>query len=748
MRKGFAPEETPAVLAPPDVEVTVEANPSPVETSSTPPSIPTASLWMPTLHRVKEVLTLSTKDGRGRARMLSESVNFTEWLIEQGVTPDTAQGQREVLLKSWAQKLGVPETGKVSIKFAIPRAAARLVLKEEDNMRNNRPLPPQRTFPKEQQEPSPEEAREDGDSNEGSGEEEEFNEADEVAPSQRGKTPRAAMPAPPPQVVYAMPPPAPGPMGYVPGYPYAPLPRNRGGRPPTNPNHPNYQGPRPASPVSRLMPRNEKIAVYRRTGTGKRNWLQEYTVEEIGGSLQKFVKEFVDPAFGDRNAEVNTYEVYEVGPDGKERGQPASIEIENYDAAPPSNDPLQNARGALELIEDIREMEAQRRAPQQELLDEMKRKAAGGGDMNNMMMLMMMERLMGGSGGTSPEALVKLVLEKMSGGGTPITIPMAAPPMGPSTPSALDKVIEALLANSLKPPPPPKSLAEQMGELKMMMSVFQPQASTVSPELVAVLARMNEKLDKPRGGIEEALGTFDKLTGVVKQLAPQVNMGGIAGAIQHVLTPELGKAVGNMLAGGITKAQESIGKTGGATTQTVNAQPVASVATTTSPQSEQTPEAIRTSVKAFHAEKDETKARAALLDVLLKMYEHPPLKTRLDEVLQAVLNGSFDPARGTLKDIVMSSGRPDLATPVFIDRTLAQLIVNAGGTPPEALFHKAAVVSLASGHIPTVAESEAKEKAEQEAAAKESMSIGANGAGPTAEVSAKKKEVSAQPSNM
>ena len=55
--------------------------------------------------------------------------------------------------------------------------------------------------------------------------------------------------------------------------------------------------------------------------------------------------------------------MYEVGPDGKERGQPATIEIENYEVQAPSNDPLQNARGALELIEDIRAMEAQRRAP-------------------------------------------------------------------------------------------------------------------------------------------------------------------------------------------------------------------------------------------------------------------------------------------------------------------------------------------------------------------------------------------------
>lgn len=751
-------------------EATDPVTPAEVKSNSeTPPATP-SDLWAAVLQRVEEFLDRTSKAG-GKFRRVTEARKFVAWLNTQGLTPEWVAENSVETLKRWDKHVGVPETGKLTINQGMAKAAAKIVLTEEDNMRNNRPLPPKQVA----QPPPPEDEAEDEGEFEDEDETEET-EADVVPPSQR-KQQRAAAPqqqvqmAPPPPQMYAAPPPG----YYPPPYGYPPPPKGKVGRPSSNPNSLTYRppgAPVPGGSLSRLISpqMREKVRVYRRIAGGKREFLNDYTVQEIDGSLEKFIHEFVDPDFGDGNQQENTYDVFEVGPDGKDRGQPVSITVLNREVQQNTNpnDPLAQARSALELLQDVRAIDSERHEQSQALLDEFKKKAVNGGDMNSMMMLMMMERFMGGNGGSSgTEGVVLKVLEKLNAnGGSPVVIPAAPPPAGPS---ALDKVVEALLANSLKPPPQPKTIIEQMGELKMMMEILKPaQQSPVPPELVSLLAKMNEKLDKPRGGVEEALSHFERIRGMVKELAPQVNAGGITGAIQSIITPELGTALGRVVAQGINKAQEmaqgAAGAPGtpGAPAQRPiqHAQPAQPVQATQNPQPQGIPPEVEKAIRAFQGEKDEMKAREALVVMLFTMYQTmPQQQARLDPVLQAVLNGDFNPARQALKEILLASQRPELVTDVFIDRTIAALITNAGGTPPKELLHEAKVVQLAPPapaqaavpsvpyDIPTAAESEAKEKAERE-----TKKNGTNGA--SAEPAAvpvtkfEKKEAVAQPSNI
>lgn len=675
-----------------------------------------SSPWEPVLERASKVVLELTVDPKNlkaigaRRRKLKLSREFTDWLDSRGYTPDSRPLD---VLSEFLVAQNIPVDGRRSILQKFIKASALLVLTEEDNMRNNRPLP-QRVAPP----PAPVEVEglADDDEDDEPEEGEDTYPPEDEAPRRKTARHAQAMAQPP---VYVVQPGTSMPTGYPPGYfpagfvPAAPFGMGRPrGRPSTNPN---YRAP-PQSAVSKLLPKNDKIRVWKRTDGGRRTFVQDYTVDEIGGgSLPKFLKEYVAPTYGDPSG-TTVFEVFEVGPDDKERGQPSSITIET-EPTDGGHDPLQPARSALNFIEDVRQLEEQRRGHSQEMLDEFKRKAVGSGDMNQMMMLLMMERMMGGSGG-SPEQLALKLVERLQQGAGGAAVAPPSIPMGPPPSSALDKVVEALLANSLKPAPPPKTLIEQMGELKMLMSVLSPPvpvAPVVPPELITLLSRMNEKLDKPRGGLEEAVGTFDRLKNIVKTLAPEVNAGGVTGALQSILTPELGRALGNAVASGIEKTKELQRPP----EQSAVAIPTAPVPTTATPTAE-TPPPIRDAAKKLAEERDETKAQGALVELLQAMYAEPSLAKRLDEPLGMILAGNYTPARETLKEILLSAQRADLTTPIFIDRALALLITRAGGVPPAALLHQATVTPIRPpDYIPSVAESEALEKIEREATAKE-----------------------------
>lgn len=687
--------------------------------------------WSVVFDRVDEVAK-RTRKKKGNFRKVREAQAFIEWMETKGYTPDARPSEVE-LLNQWREQLGVKPTGKLNISQGLALSGAKLVLQEEDNMRNGRPLPPKPVEPEE-------------DEQEGDEEEDEVEESEHIAPPEvrERKAPRAA--APQPQVIYAQPP-----MMMPPGYGYPQPPKSKAGRPPTNPNHPNF-GLRPPAPTSRIIPQNlrEKIRVYHRGVGGKREPVMEYTLADLGGaSLETFIHDYVDPEFGDPGAPENVYDIYEVGAGGDDRGAPATITVRNREQQQANpNDPIAQTRNVLELLQDVRQMEDTRRESSQALLDEFKKKAVGGNDMNSMMMLMMMERFMGGGNGASnPEALVMKVMEKLQGSGVqPAAAPLAPPPPPPVGSSTLEKVMELMAATALKPPPQPKTLVEQMAELKMLKEVFAPApTSSIPPELVSILAKMSEKLDRPRGGVEEALSHFDKIRSMVKELAPQVNAGGITGAIQGILTPELARAVGNTFATAIDKAKEGAGAVKPpAPPLPANVQPVPPVQATPSPQPDAVPPEVIKAVEMFKATKDTTKARDTLIELLRAMYEKMPQQAaRLDPVLGEVLKSNFEPARKALKEILLSAQRPELDNPVFIDRTIAALISNFGGTAPKELLHEADVVEFpkAVHDIPSAAESEAKDKAEREARKATNGAI-AEGAAPQPE------QPQVQPSNI
>ena len=723
-------ESISAPVPPPEGVSEPKPEPEAVAAPEVTPEV-TTSPWLPVLERCKEVIHRTSKSG-GVFRRIAAATEVIAWFEENGIFPKDVEADAASALARWNEFKKIPTQGRLTINQGVWRSAGRLIVEEENNVRNNRPLPPKTVT-----EAAPAEIEDELDDGMEDDDEGDDLPEDREPPSQRKQARAPAAPAPvmAPQMMAAPPQMYAQPYGYPPpGYPYPPQPqpKNKGGRPPTNPAHPNYRGPmmpQPSGVISKLIPQQmrEKVRIFKRIAGGKREFLNDYTVQEINGSLEKFIHEYVDPDFGDPGAGENVYDIYEVGADDKERGQPATIAVRNRDVQQANpNDPLAQARGALELLHEVRALDDERHEQSQALLDEFKKKAVNGGDMNSMMMLMMMERFMGGNTSSNTESVVLKVLEKLSQNGqaAPILPPIAPPPM-PSGPSTLDKVLEMLLAKTLAPQPQ-KSAMEQMTEMKMMMELMRPSAPATSPELISVLSKMNEKLDKPRGGVEEAIGHFDKIRSMVKELAPQVNAGGITGAIQSILTPELARAVGNTLANGIEKAKGPVAAAP-QQAQLPAPQPAPPVQTTTTPKSDEVPKEVITAVEVFKAEKDETKARASLCNMMAAMYQLMPQQAaRLDPILMEVINGNYAPARKALAEIIVSAGRPELNTEVFIDRTIAQLITNNGGTPPEALEHKAQVVRLenvaeASPNIdpaydiPTVAESEAREKAARDA---------------------------------
>lgn len=469
-----------------------------------------------------------------------------------------------------------------------------------------------------------------------------------------------------------------------------------------------------AAPRPKVLPRSEKVRVYKRDG-GKRVYVNDYLTDDIGTQpLQVFLKEYVDPEMGDASGRTE-YEVVEVDTQGRDKGMASRVIIESAPSHT-ANDPLEQLRSAAQLVQELKEGERENLHEQQELLTEAKKKALSGEavNMNQLMMLMMMEKMMGGGQGKDDTLLKAAELLRQRGpnfqaplsgfsgdtfnGPPPFQQPppwaMMPPPPPPVPQShATDKLIDLAIARLAQPPPEPKGLADTLKELAVLREFMGGGATSEVTSLRAELAALRQKLDTPKevGGIENALASFERLSTVVQSLAPKLNMGGLTGALQNILTPRLGEALGNMLASGIDPKQPAQPPQGQAqaalpaqTQPTPPSTPAPQPAAPTQQLNEQPPAIVIDAVKALQIAQTHEVQVQRTVDLLQALYNSGVKRfvDTLEPALKELMQARFDAPRRVVYFIV-ADVRKELATPLFTDAVLAALITRAGADVPE-----------------------------------------------------------------
>lgn len=462
--------------------------------------------------------------------------------------------------------------------------------------------------------------------------------------------------------------------------------------------------------VRGILPRTEKIRLYKRDELGKRQHIEDYSTEEIGNvPFETFIRNYVDPNFRNDTG-VTEYIGYELDArTGREKMPPSVVTIES-DVQEEQPDAFGQVRKAMGLITDLQQVAAPTTPPNNEMLRRAQSNAAEKGDLNSMMMLMMMERLMGGgsSQGAQGELLLKVLdrLDKMErrNAGPPMggdfggrnsefgpppgfgfpPPPMYMPPPPPMPPpqpvgySSLEKVVELAVAQMVKPP---KSISEQVQDVVALRQLTGSgdEVSQLKQQLAMLQAQVAGGGTKAASGIEDSLANFEKFTTIVKSVAPQVTGGdeGAGGFLKGLFTSEVGKVLGDVLAkAATTQAQAQ---------QPAQPQPTQQqAAPQQSQQQPQIPPAVLEAVKVFGVAQTTEVQVQRFVDVLFAMYASG--NERYRRILTPALEGlnkaeesvdALSLPRRTAMSLVMEM-RPQLATPEFVDKAIAALAMRAG----------------------------------------------------------------------
>ena len=497
------------------------------------------------------------------------------------------------------------------------------------------------------------------------------------------------------------------------------------------------------------MPRSEKVRIYKRDEMGKRVLIDDFSLDEIGSMpLAIFVKDYLHEEYGNEQS-ATKYEFYELDRNGREKAPPGEVNLAPVAGGhnqQQNDDPLHGVRRAMDVVGELQHfMQPGQKNP---MLEAAQQRALGSGDFNGMMMMMMMEKLMSGSGGQN-EILLKVLdrIDRLEGGKRGTQAPDFGPgpgffpppmpfggPFGPPPPvreerhSSSDKLLDMALAKMANPP----TLADSIKELMALQNLMQPQRND-SSEVQALRAELRQALaTAPKGGIEDSLANFEKLTTIVKSVAPQINGNdssgsGVAGFLKGIFSnPEVGKAIGGIISGAQSQASQ----------QAVQAQPVQQVAPQhmaqqhmAQPQPQQLqqpaprdpnlppqppPQAVLDAVRIFRfAQTPEVQAQR-FVDVALAMY------TSEDPYYLAVLNPALadlnkadqhidylrTPRKVTMS--ILANLRSSLATPDFTDACLAALAQKVGAELPQTLISTRGKWSLENGEVKMLEEVGAK----------------------------------------
>ncbi len=470
----------------------------------------------------------------------------------------------------------------------------------------------------------------------------------------------------------------------------------------------------PAAPQRRtldsLLPTPEKLRIFVRLENGQRELVNDYSLDDLGDmKVKEFITAYVDPEYGNESG-TTKYEAYKVDP-RTDRELPPVHEFTVHSRNPPqsSNDPFSTIHRAVDLMNTLKASTTQAEPPNP-LLQAAQQKAVAGGDMMSLMMLMMMEKSMAPKASNDGE-LLKMVLERLDkiegrrpNSPSPDFGPPAPPPMWsmppmpmppPPPPAAESKLLDIALAKLVNPP----SFVDQLKEMVTLQQLMGGgQQNTLLTQLVHEVAALKGAPAAGRvSGLEEAVATFEKVGTMVKALAPQVGGGGesagIGSALQNIITPKLGQALGDALAGGIEKQKaQQQGAQAPAAQGTAPAAPAAPAARDPNKPPSPPPAAVLEAVRAAQVAQTHEVRVERFLDIVQTMftsadpYYSAKLQPALEGLNQAEKGVEFlTPARVTAFFLAADTVGQH-ATPEFVDDALVALAKRFGvATPPATL---------------------------------------------------------------
>lgn len=456
---------------------------------------------------------------------------------------------------------------------------------------------------------------------------------------------------------------------------------------------PRARGARAEPRSKKLFDRPQEVKLFKMDDYGKRVEIGVYTAEDIAGrSLKDWIEDVIHPRFYNENSDTE-YLVYEMSADGKLRPQPFKYNVE-MDDQPQENarDPLNTVRSAFSLFNELR-------GPQQEqeknpALVGLAQQKAASGDLSGVMMAMMMEKLFSQQSKPNDDALFK-ILEYIKGQQAPAQMgpppgwgpgPGWGPPPAPAASSSLDKVVELAVSKLVSGPP---TFAQQMAEFAQMQQFLKPQDTETVTLLRQEIAALKQAIANgnrgPTGGLDESVASFEKITTLVKTLAPQVGGNeGFAGFLRGVLTPQVGQALRDAVTGAPPQQPQAPG------------QPAQQQA----PQQQQrdprkppnpVPPAVMDAVKAIHIAQTAPARAERFAEFVIAMatsndpYYNALLAPSFTAMQQPVIGvNELTPVRKLAMQLIWEQKR-EWATPEFADACIAALATKAGAQMPDAL---------------------------------------------------------------
>lgn len=663
----------------------VAEGPIAAPTSADAAAVPAVTVadWQPALERYHAALRAQGRPPHGVGRYVTGAKHFIHWLVSKGWGPEHAKAQvAESTLGEFRR--AQEEAGLVRVVRDADQNAAESFLHVLQGLE----LPPYAKKKKEQKmnRQGAQDAREvdldELDAPEGiDGSDSETEEVEDIVPPSKRRASTATSPVQTVRVEVASP---------------------RGRTTTSQQGRASTGQFQTKSPLRNILPSSIKARIYKRARDGKLIYINDYSVDELGhGSIVKFIKQFVDPEHGDPMG-ITTYEAYEVGPDDQPKGQPATVTIQSEQRAPPADDPTQQLRNVMELVQELQASHEDKEKRLSDIMDAAKQKALQGTNgMNDIMMLMVLEKFMDKGGGKGDVAeLAMKIAEKLKGPQVPFIPPeyMSPPPQPVQLPlplpaeSTLTPVVTKLLevVTSPKPEKPEKDFMAQMKELMAFKELLMPK-DTTADILREELRALREEMKQLRaggvagGGALDMVARFKEIKDVVQTLAPAINMGGISGALQSLITPKLAAAVGDMLAGAAAKAQGAnapVPQT--AQLQAAPQEQPAQLPAQAQPEARPVPEAAKPHLITLMSAKEEKAQIESTCLALLAYYQDPSWQPVLTPPLQQLLMGELNPARGMVKEF-LSNVRPDLSNDIMAEKvvqTLVAQIQTATGVAP------------------------------------------------------------------
>jgi len=473
----------------------------------------------------------------------------------------------------------------------------------------------------------------------------------------------------------------------------------------TQQRQPKNRNAPPPVPKSRFFQQsNDLVRIYKRIAGGKRAFIGDFTGEDIGPgvSLPTFLKDFVDEENSEPNGRT-TYECVQVDARGNEVGRPIQHVIESQPQDPQQHGAFGQVREAIDLLAELRQGEEEKSRANGELMQQAKLKAVNGGDMNQLLMLMMMDRM--NAPRVDEGALIAKVMDatRAQQPQMPFMMPPQLPQIQPAPPSGsstlLEKFMEFSMAQMVKPEPPPPSPMQQLKDMMELQAMMQKMGGGDMAALVKVLIEKQGVVAKPAevAGVDNMMLTFEKLTTMVKALAPQINQGGWAGPIQGIMShPEVQKALAGIFGsvtgqpGAVPPGQQTVTGTAAALP---NGQPA--------PQQPQVTQDMRDAANAFKIAQTR-EVRAERLMQLVKVMYLSGYASVIDPVLEQARGGNVAAAQRFVATLIADIA-PNLVSLDLINATLRLSAAMAGEDGKKMLLALEASEKAVGGGTPAPA---------------------------------------------